>query len=97
MSLSKQDLLTRAMRVKALVLDVDGVLTDASLFYSARGESLKAFSARDGFAIRLAVASDDSVNSSISASEGCTSSLPASIFERFRISLMMPRRCLPLW
>ena len=55
MSLSKQDLLTRAMRVKALVLDVDGVLTDASLFYSARGESLKAFSARDGFAIRLAV------------------------------------------
>jgi len=24
------------MRVKALVLDVDGVLTDASLFYSAR-------------------------------------------------------------
>ena len=55
MSLSKQDLLTRAMRVKALVLDVDGVLTDASLFYRARGESLKAFSARDGFAIRLAV------------------------------------------
>jgi 3-deoxy-D-manno-octulosonate 8-phosphate phosphatase (KDO 8-P phosphatase) len=51
---SKQDLLTRARRVKAIVLDVDGVLTDASLYYGARGEVLKAFSARDGFAIRMA-------------------------------------------
>jgi 3-deoxy-D-manno-octulosonate 8-phosphate phosphatase (KDO 8-P phosphatase) len=52
---SKVDLLVRAREIKALVLDVDGVLTDASLFYSSRGEALKAFSARDGFAIRLAV------------------------------------------
>ena len=55
MALSKVDLLARARKIKALVLDVDGVLTDASLFYSSRGEALKAFSARDGFAIRLAV------------------------------------------
>jgi len=54
-ALSKVDLLVRARKIKALVLDVDGVLTDASLFYSSRGEALKAFSARDGFAIRLAV------------------------------------------
>jgi 3-deoxy-D-manno-octulosonate 8-phosphate phosphatase (KDO 8-P phosphatase) len=52
---SRQELLVRAKAIKALVLDVDGVLTDASLFYSARGEALKVFSARDGFAIRLAV------------------------------------------
>jgi 3-deoxy-D-manno-octulosonate 8-phosphate phosphatase (KDO 8-P phosphatase) len=44
----------RARRVRAVVLDVDGVLTDASLYYGARGESLKRFSARDGFAIKLA-------------------------------------------
>ena len=55
MSLSKPELLTRAGRVKAIALDVDGVLTDATLFYGARGEALKAFSARDGFAIRLAM------------------------------------------
>ena len=51
----KRELLARAHAVDALVLDVDGVLTDASLFYGARGEALKAFSARDGFAIRLAI------------------------------------------
>lgn len=40
--------------MRAIVLDVDGVLTDASLYYGPRGEALKAFSARDGFAIKLA-------------------------------------------
>jgi 3-deoxy-D-manno-octulosonate 8-phosphate phosphatase (KDO 8-P phosphatase) len=46
--------LARARAVRAIVLDVDGVLTDASLFYGPRGEYLKAFSARDGFAVKLA-------------------------------------------
>jgi 3-deoxy-D-manno-octulosonate 8-phosphate phosphatase (KDO 8-P phosphatase) len=40
--------------IRALVLDVDGVLTDAQLQYGARGESMKSFSARDGFAVKLA-------------------------------------------
>jgi YrbI family 3-deoxy-D-manno-octulosonate 8-phosphate phosphatase len=53
-ALPREDLLARARGVRAIVLDVDGVLTDASLFYGARGETLKAFSARDGFAIKLA-------------------------------------------
>lgn len=44
----------RARRIRAVVLDVDGVLTDAGLYYSARGEGLKRFSARDGFAIKVA-------------------------------------------
>jgi 3-deoxy-D-manno-octulosonate 8-phosphate phosphatase (KDO 8-P phosphatase) len=41
----------RAERVRAIVLDVDGVLTDAGLYYGRGGEALKRFSARDGFAI----------------------------------------------
>jgi 3-deoxy-D-manno-octulosonate 8-phosphate phosphatase (KDO 8-P phosphatase) len=53
-SLPREELLARAREVRAIVLDVDGVLTDASLFYGPRGEYLKAFSARDGFAIKLA-------------------------------------------
>jgi 3-deoxy-D-manno-octulosonate 8-phosphate phosphatase (KDO 8-P phosphatase) len=53
-SLSREELLARARAVRAIVLDVDGVLTDSSLFYGPRGEYLKAFSARDGFAIKLA-------------------------------------------
>jgi 3-deoxy-D-manno-octulosonate 8-phosphate phosphatase (KDO 8-P phosphatase) len=46
--------LQRARRVRALVFDVDGVLTDGHLWYDRRGEELKVFSARDGFSIRLA-------------------------------------------
>lgn len=54
MPLPQQELLQRARSVEALVLDVDGVLTDARLIYGPRGEEFKAFSARDGFAVRLA-------------------------------------------
>ena len=50
----REALLDRARRIRALVVDVDGVLTDAGLYYSARGETLKRFSARDGFAVKLA-------------------------------------------
>lgn len=39
--------------VRLLVLDVDGVLTDGSLTYSAEGDHLKTFSVRDGLGIRL--------------------------------------------
>ncbi len=46
--------LDRARKVRAIALDVDGVLTDASLFYGTQGEALKRFSARDGFGIKLA-------------------------------------------
>jgi 3-deoxy-D-manno-octulosonate 8-phosphate phosphatase (KDO 8-P phosphatase) len=53
-SSSPEELLRRARAVRAIVLDVDGVLTDAGLIYGARGETLKAFSARDGFAVKLA-------------------------------------------
>ena len=38
----------RARRVKLLVLDVDGVLTDGRLYISAAGEELKVFHVRDG-------------------------------------------------
>lgn len=49
-----KDAASRAKEVQALILDVDGVLTDGRLFYTQRGESLKAFHSRDGFAIKLA-------------------------------------------
>ena len=43
----------RAARLKLLILDVDGVLTDGSLIYSAEGEALKIFHVRDGLGIKL--------------------------------------------
>lgn len=50
-----EELAARARAVRAIVLDVDGVLTDATLVYGPRGEALKRFSARDGFAIKTAM------------------------------------------
>ena len=43
----------RLDRLRLLVLDVDGVLTDGGLYYGSEGEPLKRFDVRDGLAIRL--------------------------------------------
>jgi 3-deoxy-D-manno-octulosonate 8-phosphate phosphatase (KDO 8-P phosphatase) len=40
-------------KIELLVLDVDGVLTDGRLYFSARGEALKTFHVRDGHGIKL--------------------------------------------
>ena len=42
------ELLERVRRVRLLVLDVDGVLTDGRLHISAHGEDVKVFHVRDG-------------------------------------------------
>lgn len=39
-------------RARALVLDVDGVLTDGRLYYGVKGETLKVFHVRDGHGIK---------------------------------------------
>ena len=38
-------------RIKLLLLDVDGVLTDGGIYYSGRGEELKRFNTKDGYGI----------------------------------------------
>ncbi len=43
-------------RVRLLVLDVDGVLTDGRLYYGAKGEQLKVFHVRDGHGIKQVTA-----------------------------------------
>lgn len=48
-----QAILDKARQVKLLVLDVDGVLTDGSLYFSNSGEEMKAFSILDGHGIKL--------------------------------------------
>lgn len=54
MALSPEALLERQRRIRLLVLDVDGVLTDGSLFLGDGGEQYKAFNSRDGHGIRMA-------------------------------------------
>lgn len=52
-----EDILARARGVRMIVFDVDGVLTDGSLFYDDRGEEYKAFNSRDGHGIKMLRAS----------------------------------------
>src|SRR6185503_620818 len=47
------DALARARRVRLVVFDVDGVLTDGRLWYGPGGEELKAFHAFDGHGVKL--------------------------------------------
>lgn len=44
-------LVQKARRIKLLLTDCDGVLTDAGVYYSAEGEQLKRFSIRDGMGV----------------------------------------------
>lgn len=47
------DILERAKKLKLLILDVDGVLTDGKLFFDQEGNEYKCFHARDGHGIKL--------------------------------------------
>lgn len=51
MSEPSHDLLARARRVKLLLLDVDGVLTDATVVLASESGEHKSFSIRDGAAL----------------------------------------------
>ncbi len=48
-----QDILERAKKIKLVLFDVDGVLTDGSLFFGDDGQEYKAFYSRDGLGIKL--------------------------------------------
>lgn len=49
----RTDALQRASRVKLMIFDVDGVLTDGSLFFNHLGEEYKAFNSLDGHGLRM--------------------------------------------
>ena len=43
----------RLQRIKLMVFDVDGVLTDGGLWYTEQGETLKRFNALDGHGLKM--------------------------------------------
>ncbi len=54
LDLVEQDLiLAKAKKLRLLILDVDGVLTDGKLFFDEHGKEYKSFHARDGHGIKL--------------------------------------------
>jgi 3-deoxy-D-manno-octulosonate 8-phosphate phosphatase (KDO 8-P phosphatase) len=49
-----EELRARARPIRLLILDIDGVLTDGSLYFDSKGETLKVFHVRDGHGIKMA-------------------------------------------
>src|SRR5687768_4461610 len=47
--------LSKLKHIQAFVLDIDGVLTDATIHVTESGEQLRRFNVRDGYAMQLAV------------------------------------------
>jgi 3-deoxy-D-manno-octulosonate 8-phosphate phosphatase (KDO 8-P phosphatase) len=45
------DLTARARRIRLVLTDCDGVLTDGGVYYSERGEEMKRFNIRDGMGV----------------------------------------------
>ncbi|MEY3674411.1 MAG: hypothetical protein RJB47_1119, partial [Pseudomonadota bacterium] len=46
-------LLAQAKNIRALLLDVDGVLTDGGLYFTESGETSKRFNTLDGHGLKL--------------------------------------------
>lgn len=47
------DVIARAKKIKLLLLDCDGVLTDGRLYFTESGEAMKVFHVRDGQGLAL--------------------------------------------
>jgi len=53
MSATPKSVIDAAQKIKLLLLDVDGVLTDGKLYYGNSGEEMKGFDIQDGLGIKL--------------------------------------------
>lgn len=48
-----QDIMEKARQIRVVIFDVDGVLTDGSLFLGDDGQEYKAFHSRDGHGMKM--------------------------------------------
>lgn len=49
----QSDVIARAAKVRLMIFDIDGVMTDGSLLYMADGEAIKTFHVHDGLGIKM--------------------------------------------
>ena len=45
--------LVQARKLKLMAFDVDGVLTDGTLYFTAQGDEMKAFNSLDGHGLKM--------------------------------------------
>ena len=51
--MNKKQLQSKCKKIKLVITDVDGVLTDGGMYYSEKGELLKKFNTKDGMGVEL--------------------------------------------
>lgn len=49
--MKKEEIIQKASKIKLVITDSDGVLTDTGVYYSGEGEVMKRFSIRDGMGV----------------------------------------------
>ena len=52
-------ILKKLEKIRLLISDVDGVLTDGGMYYSEKGEILKKFNAKDGMGVEILLRSKE--------------------------------------
>ena len=51
--MNKKQLQSKCKKIKLVITDVDGVLTDGGMYYSEKGELFKKFNTKDGMGVEL--------------------------------------------
>lgn len=51
-----EDVIARAARIRLIALDVDGIMSDGKLYFSANGDELKGFNILDGLGLKQLMA-----------------------------------------
>ena len=46
-------IIKKCKKIKVLLTDVDGVLTDGGMYYSSKGDVMKKFYVRDGMGVNI--------------------------------------------
>lgn len=77
-----------ARQIKLLAMDVDGVLTDGSLFFSSEGDTLKAFNCQDGHGLKML----KSTGVSIAIITGRTSEIVARRAKELGVDVLLQGR-----
>jgi len=53
LKIKSKSITVKCKRIKLIITDVDGVLTDGGMYYSSRGEIMKKFNTKDGMAVEI--------------------------------------------
>ncbi len=86
MTFTDKNILKKLKGVRLVITDVDGVLTDGGLYYSAEGLVMKKFNVKDGMGTKLL--SDIGIETGIITTDGETSDLIKKRAERLKLSFL---------